>query len=146
MKFGQLIIKVFQFKNPREDNNFLYRVFLPIDYKIDDESIDHYFIDKIELNEENIKNQIFIKNLNINEEEYKMSYHDKYYRLFIINNWSLKKELKSENYIIDYFNRRDIGNGYFIITMYDTSLFTPYASIKISENPYTCISLKSLLD
>jgi len=126
-----------QFKDPRENNNFLYRVFLPIDNE-NDLLLEDYHIDKIELNEENIKNQIFIEKQNIDEyEENEISDEDKFFKPFIINSWLTNKELKSLKYIMNYFNIREdsdeYSNKYF--NMYYDSKFCPNASIKIGGTP-----------
>jgi len=98
-----------QFKDKKKSDNYLYRVFLSIDNEND--VLGSYFIDKIELNEENIKNQIIIEkpiidedNNNDNDSDNNNDNLSKIFKPFKIKYWTETKELKSYKYILTHFN------------------------------------------
>ena len=119
-----------QFKDPRKSDNYLYRVFLPIDNK-NDILVENTYIDKIDLNKENIKNQIII------EEELFENFEP-----FNITHWQVQKELKSYEYILSQFNIVDDkeSNDKFW-EKYNNSIYSPSHGNKIGGTPiYTQFS------
>jgi len=119
-----------QFKDPRKSNNYLYRVFLPIDNK-NDILVEKTFIDKIILNKKNIKNQIII------EEELFENF-----KPFKITDWKVQKELKSYEYILSQFNivdNNESNDKYW--EKYNNSIYSPSHGNKIAGTPmYTQFS------
>lgn len=119
-----------QFKDPRKSDNYLYRVFLPIDNK-NDILLENTYIDKIDLNKENIKNQIII------EEELFEKFEP-----FNITNWKVQKELKSYEYILSQFNIIDDNESndkYW--DKYNNNIYSPTHGNKIGGTPiYTQFS------
>jgi len=113
-----------QFKDPRKSDNYLYRVFLPIDNK-SDILVENTYIDKIDLNKENIKNQIII------EEELFEKFEP-----FKITCWKVQKELKSYEYILSQFNivdNNESNDKYW--DKYNNSIYSPSHSNKIGGTP-----------
>lgn len=133
-----------QFKDPRKSDLFLYRVFLPCDNDIEDYELNDYFIDKIELNEENLKNQIFIERPKIEDDDEDDQDDDNafiQFKPFKIIDWKLKKELKSLEYILSNFNSKNKKKNMNIeeyYVKYDENRHTPSTSIKIAGTPVYC--------
>jgi uncharacterized protein YwqG len=119
-----------QFKDPRKSDNYLYRVFLPIDNK-NDILVENTHIDKIKINKENIKNQIII------EEELFEKFEP-----FKITSWEIKKELKSYEFILSHFNivdNNESNDKYW--DKYNNSIYSPSHGNKIGGTPiYTQFS------
>ena len=119
-----------QFKDPRKSDNYLYRVFLPIDNK-HDILVENTHIDKIKLNKENIKNQIIIK-----EELFEK------FEPFKITSWEIKKELKSYEFILSHFNivdNNESNEKYW--DKYNNNIYSPSNGNKIGGTPiYTQFS------
>lgn len=119
-----------QFKDPQKSDNYLYRVFLPIDNK-NDILLENTYIDKIDLNKENIKNQIII------EEELFEKFEP-----FKITHWKVQKELKSYEYILSQFNivdNNESNDKYW--DKYNNSIYSPSHGNKIGGTPiYTQFS------
>ena len=131
-----------QFKDPRKSDNYLYRVFLPIDNE-NDILVENTYIDKIELNEENIKNQIIIEKPKILDNGYDSESDeendeelDKNFKPFKINSWTIIKELKSYEYILSKFNISDNteSNDKYWDKYYD-SIYLPSSGNKIGGTP-----------
>ena len=118
-----------QFKDPRESNNYLYRVFLPIDN--DEFLLENNHIDKIELNEENLKNQIIIKS---DDEENN-------FEPFKITGWKKIKELKSLDYILSKFNVVESEKYH---EEYNENNYSPKAEIKVGGTPVYCQYVKNI--
>jgi uncharacterized protein YwqG len=113
-----------QFKDPRKSDNYLYRVFLPIDNK-NDILVENTYINKIELNKENIKNQIIIEEKLFEK-----------FEPFKITCWKITKELKSYEYILSQFNIVDNSesNDKYWDKYYD-SIYSPSHGNKIGGTP-----------
>ena len=125
-----------QFKDPRESNNYLYRVFLPIDNE-NDLLLENYHIDKIQLNEENIKNKLIIEKPKMfydNDEENIESKNN--FPPFKINDWKISKELKSFKYVLSQFNiSEDSDESEKHWDKYYDSIYVPSSSNKIGGTP-----------
>jgi uncharacterized protein YwqG len=125
-----------QFIDPRKYNNILYRVFLPIDNE-DDCMLENYSITKIELNQENIRNQIIIEKPIIEEKKE----NDTIYNCYIINEWKQIKELKSFEFLSTkfnipkyiYSNNNDLHDEYY--EKYNNSKYFPSCKIKVGGTP-----------
>ena len=90
-----------QFIDPRKKDKMLYRIFILID---DNDINDRYWITKIELNEENLKNQIIIE-----KPKYPEGFFDKYskeekFEPYKITGWTKFKELGSFDMIRTFFH------------------------------------------
>jgi len=92
-----------QFKDPREQDNILYRVFILLD---DDGICDKYWISKIELSEENIKNQIILEKPKVKKYFADSNTNNKF-KPYKIVSWINKKELVSFEKIRKYFGIND---------------------------------------
>ena len=92
-----------QFKDPSNpSSNYLYRVFLMID---DDGIIDNYWINKIELNENNLNNQILLEKPEYSEEIKKNEYfNEEKFEPYQIISWTKFKEMKLFEEIRKYFS------------------------------------------
>jgi len=91
--FGQL-------KDPRKDNNILYRIFVMLD---DQDICEDYWITKIELNDENKKKQVIIE-----KPKYPEGFWDKYsneykFKPYLISSWETFKDIKSLETIREIF-------------------------------------------
>ena len=117
-----------QMKDPREKNTkFMYRIFIGID------SPDFYeqcWITKIELNEENLKNQIFL-----NKPECELSKTEfgeiTTFDAYLIESWQKDYELKQLDYYRDKFNI----DGDAIFDTYYNSNKAPNSHIKVGGTP-----------
>jgi len=87
-----------QFKDPREKDNILYRVFLPIDNECD-YMLDNHSITKIKLSEDNLKKQIIIEKKIKKDQEL-----NTIYKPYIISGWTKHTEFKQFSYIMDKYN------------------------------------------
>ena len=121
-----------QFKDPRYQDNILYRVFWNF-YEGDISDICDPIISifPLELNEENLKKQIFLLNpspfesiSNANE----------------IKSWKPCKELKQLSYILDKYRIESGFPRYF--SMYNSSKYVPYSEVKIGGTPVYYRSVK----
>jgi hypothetical protein len=94
-----------QLKDPRKKDNMLYRVFV----MIDDEGIqEDYWINKIELSPENIKNQIIIKKPDYSDEIKNNRYfQEEKFEPFEIKKWNQFTELASFNKIREFYHIPD---------------------------------------
>jgi len=132
-----------QFIDPRKNDNILHRVFNSL-------NLEDYHVNQIELNEENLKNQIIIKNplydkfinqqnkQEDNEEDNKLEYNIKKYILepFIITKWDKSKELINIRKINLKFNLPEEHNSY--LDIYDNHMYAPIACIKICGTSNYC--------
>jgi hypothetical protein len=138
-----------QLKDPRKSDNFLYRVFLPIDNE-NNNLLEETFIDKIELNEDNLKNQIIIdkpKFLDDEEDENDDNDNDTQkinnnFKPFKIIEWRITKELKSFHYItselkIDEYSEEDWNK-------YHNSIYLPSSTIKVGGTPVYTQKLRDI--
>jgi uncharacterized protein YwqG len=135
-KDGIPLVFFCQFIDPRKNKNIMYRVFLPIDNE-NDCDIGGYHINKIELNEENLVNQIFIQKPNNMNEEIENTIYDCYH----INEWNKIKELKSFDFISKKFNfpkyvynqNNDLYNEYY--NKFNDSKYYPSCGVKVGGTP-----------
>ena len=126
-----------QFRDPRKNDNRLYRVFLPFDAEYQDFNYD-YHISLIEMTESILKKQIIIK---------KPNNYGKDYDCFEIDKWRILKELKAISFIKkrlsilddedDYSNNELFENLY-----YDHSL-VPTFETKVGGTPVYCQYVKT---
>lgn len=123
-----------QFIDPRYNNNELYRIFLSIDNQQEDSSdcdLSTNYIDKIILNEENLKNQIIIE-----KPETYPNIKFTTFKLFKINNWTHVRELKTYEFIV---SRLSIpSNCNILLDEYMNHDNTPGFGIKIGGTPCYC--------
>jgi hypothetical protein len=121
-----------QIKDPREKNtNFLYRIFSDIDSPGFDEE---YWITKIELNEENLKNQIFIDKPNCDlsiTRSNEITTIDAY----LIQSWKKDYELKDIDYYREKFNIFELHYSSDSFSVYYNSKKAPSRDIKIGGTP-----------
>ena len=131
-----------QFRDPRTENNILYRVFFPFDC----DKLDEYdytdpedgYISKIELTNENLKKQIIIKKPTCNLVKLTN------FKPFIINNWKTEKELKHYNLIKRELNiSNDQEKKLSLYDLYFDNQFVPSSSVKIGGTPMYCQSSTS---
>jgi hypothetical protein len=116
-----------QFKDPRKKDNILIRIFSNIDENHADNYDDQIFkIFKIELNEENLKKQIFL-----DPPSFK-----KPYKCYEIEKWIISKELKSLPYIMNKFGYNKIPCKYH--EKYYDSEYLPFFGIKVGGTPTYC--------
>ena len=116
-----------QFRDPRKNNNKLYRVFIPFEGDYSDYSCECN-INIIELNDDILKKQIIIKKPN----------YEKLYDCFQIENWKKIKELKTIKYIKERLSiPEDSLDDYFDKKYYDHCL-TPTAETKVGGTPIYC--------
>lgn len=129
-----------QFKDQEKSDNYLYRIFLATDNE-KDEFVQNYFMDKIELNDKNIENQIIIvkpKILESIEKNYDDNIEDihKNFKPYKITNWKISKELKSYEYILGQFNiNKNIDSDDKYWDKYFDSKYTPSFGIKLRGTP-----------
>jgi uncharacterized protein YwqG len=124
-----------QFIDPRKNNKIMYRVFLPIDND-NDCGIDNYYIDKINLNNENLSRQILITKPNN-----KINIENTTYDCYLINEWQKTKELKSFEFLSMKFNipkyiyntNNDLYYAYY--SKFEAAKYYPSTSIKIGGTP-----------
>jgi uncharacterized protein YwqG len=90
-----------QLKDPRKKDNMLYRVFVMLD---DDGIQEDFWINKIELTPENIKNQIIIEKPKYSEEIKNNKYfNEEVFDAYEIIGWNKGDELKSFETIRKYY-------------------------------------------
>lgn len=118
--FGQLM-------DIRKNDNILYRIFIDIS---NGTYYDDFFISKIQLNKENLKNQILLKCPDISVESFEV--HK-------IIGWEHHYELKSKEFILDELdiNIDDQNKNYNQLhtLYYEHGLFS-YTGIKIGGTPF----------
>jgi len=116
---------VCQFKNPEKKDNILIRVFSDIDedYQNDDPV---FKIIKIELNQENLKKQVFLSPPSFFKE----------YKPYEIKGWTPVKELKSLPYIMNKFGYDKIPCKYH--TNYYDSDYLPSDKLKFGGTSMYC--------
>jgi len=127
-----------QFIDPRKNDNIMYRVFLPIDNE-NDCSLENYHISKIELNQENLRNQIIIQKPT--ENEMNDGIENTIYDCYLINKWEMIKELKSFDYLSTKFNipkyvynsNNDLHYEYY--NKYEIANHYPSCGIKVGGTP-----------
>jgi uncharacterized protein YwqG len=113
-----------QFKDPRKNNNILYRVFFPIDDDLEYEFENKNWINTIELNDKNLKNKVIIekpKGDNLTT-----------FDPWEIINWTQCKEFKSLYKIKEILK---IPNEVDLIDKYYYHEYTPDSSIKVGGTP-----------
>lgn len=116
-----------QFKDPRKEDNILYRVFLPIDNE-NDCILHKVSITKIELSKDNLKNQIRIIKNPVDAQEL-----NTIFETYIISGWDKKSEFKQYKYIIGKYNiPMNYGKLYDIYMEHEK---TPSSRIKIGGTP-----------
>lgn len=122
---NQPIKLVCQFKNPQKKDNILIRIFSDIDedYQNDDPI---FKILKIELNEENLKKQIFLDTPSFKNP----------YKCYEIKKWIISKELKSLPYIMNKFGYDKTPSKYH--NNYYDSEYVPSLKIKVGGTPMYC--------
>lgn len=120
-----------QFKDPRKNDNILYRLFLPT---LTTYELEEYNINSIELNETNIKNQIIISKPSY--DIHKKYYDDPSFKPFKIISWNIRKELKPYEIILKLLNL-SFGTDT-LFDLYYQSKFTPSMSVKIGGTPTYC--------
>jgi hypothetical protein len=121
-----------QFIDPRKNDNILYRIFYSQNL-----STDNYYLDKIELNEENLNNQIIIKSpyfKNIENDNY--NNHLAILQPYIITNWTKTKELVNYKKINSKFNLPTENQSFSHI--YDNHKYAPKYTIKIGGTYNYC--------
>jgi hypothetical protein len=139
-----------QFRDPRKDDNILYRVFFPFDY----DQLDKYeytepengYISKIELNKDNLEKQIIIPKPKCDLPNLTKCDLVKLtnFKPFIINDWKLEKELKHYDLIKRELNiSNDQEKKLRLYDSYFDNKFTPYSSVKIGGTPMYCQSSTS---
>ena len=89
-----------QLKDPRKNDNILYRVFILID---DNDINDDFWITKIELNDENIKNQVLIKKPKYPDEFFDRYSKEEIFEPYQINSWKVFNDIKNYNYLRQHF-------------------------------------------
>jgi hypothetical protein len=93
-----------QIKDPRKNDNMLYRIFIPIDNDI---YLEDYIITKIELNKKNLKLQIKIDKPVCSNVEQKITN----FPAQIIHKWDKKNELKSFEFLSNELNIKIDGRS-----------------------------------
>lgn len=126
-----------QFRDPRKDDDILYRVFFPFDCdeleKYDYTDPQDGYISKIHLNEENLKNQIIIEKPVCDLAELTD------FKPFIINEWKPEKEFKNYESIIRDLNISKIQEKNLdLFDRYFDHKFTPSMGVKIGGTPMYC--------
>lgn len=121
-----------QIKDPREKNTkFLYRIFIGIDSP---NFYEECWISKIELTEENLKNQIFLDkpecDLSNTEMEEINTFH-----AYLIESWAKDYELKQLDYYKEKFNIEDANYGDHNFDAYYNSNKAPNHRIKVGGTP-----------
>ena len=124
---GSLLTFLGQFTDPREDNKFLYRIFVPT-YDLE-ECMYNSFITKIELNEENLSNQIIIKKSE--EDDDKITS----YIAYEIISWIETKELFQYEHILEHFLIEDNET---MFNKYENSIYAPSWGVKIGGTSVFC--------
>jgi len=116
-----------QFKDPRKEDNILYRVFLPTDNE-NDCLLNEVNITKIELTKDNLKNQIIINKNPIDTQEFNSVFEP-----YVISEWEKKSEFKQFKYIMEKYNiPMNYGKLYDI---YMEHKHTPSSRIKVGGTP-----------
>jgi len=130
-----------QLKDPRVDDNILYRVFLPLENEYD--FANFYHITKIELNEENLKNKISISKPMIKEE---FTFNNlMYHQIDMLKpnkiiGWQTNKEMVDFEKIKNKFNITNESSHdlyMYLYTKYEQSIYYPYNGIKVGGTPYS---------
>lgn len=141
--FGQL-------KDTRKNDNMLYRIFLMID---DDGIVDEYWINKIELSEENIKNQVIIKKPKYDDEKLKDKWFEpEIFDAYEIKGWTKYRELLDLDRIREYFHIPDYkyqeDNTLYdnFNEAYNNSTFKPACGIKVGGTPISTQDQSSVLN
>lgn len=132
---GKPMIFLCQFKDPRKNDNILYRVF----YSADGFGDDDYSVDKFELNEENLNNQIIITHpyFDNSASDIDDNNFNKYiYKPYIIKNWNKSKELIYYTQINAKLNLPEENTSF--MDLYEEHQFTPQACIKIGGTYNYC--------
>jgi len=111
---GMPLTFIGQFTDPRENNKFLYRIFVPIDDL--EECMFNSVVTKIELNEENLSKKIIIKNGIFPFPAYQ------------IVSWEETKELYQLDYILKYYS---VEYNDIFFENYNNSTYSPSWGIKI---------------
>jgi hypothetical protein len=138
---GQPTKLVCQFKDPRNNNNILFRFFSNIDEEDVPYCEPYFVVLKIELNEQNLKKQIFLKPNSLK----------KPYTCHQIISWEPKIELKSPYFILNKYGYTTMNqfnsiivpekyNEYEIkfIDIYEKLESQPYPNIKVGGTPKYC--------
>jgi len=121
-----------QIKDPREKNtNFIYRIFIAIDYP---GFYEECWISKIELNEENLKNQIFIDKPKCDLSKTEMGEINTFDPYLIIS-WTKDYELKQLDYYKEKFNIQELKYGDITFNAYYDSKKSPNSKIKVGGTP-----------
>ena len=116
-----------QFKDPRKEDNILYRVFLPIDNE-NDCLLDEVNITKIELTKANLKNQIIINKNPVDAQELNTIFEPQ-----IISGWDKQSEFKQYKHIMEKYNMPiNYGKLYDIYMEHQN---TPSSRIKVGGTP-----------
>ena len=118
-----------QFTDPRKNNKFLYRIFVPIDDP--EECMFHSVITKIELNEENLSKKIIIKKPYDDDADKLISY-----QAYEIISWSENKELFQIEHILKHFSLNKDDKT--IYEKYENSIYAPSWNIKIGGTSVFC--------
>jgi hypothetical protein len=124
-----------QFKDPSKkgDTLILYRIFLAsLNTSVMEKS--EYHIDTIELNEENLKNQLLIKQPNV---EHKIKSYDQLnYPLLKITTWRYHPELKALPYILKKYKITEKSfSANVLADMYYESIHCPKNGVKVGGTP-----------
>ena len=115
-----------QFKDPRKKDNILIRIFSTIDEDNEDYDDPIFKVLKIELNEENLKKQIFLDTPSF----------EKPYKGYEIKKWNSSKELKPFFYIMNKYGYTKSSNKYH--EQYFNSTYLPSFGIKVGGTPMYC--------
>jgi uncharacterized protein YwqG len=115
-----------QFKDPRKKDNILIRIFSTIDEDNEDYDDPIFKVLKIELNEENLKKQIFLDTPSFK----------KPYKGYQIKKWNSSKELKSLLYIMNKYGYTKTPSKYH--DKYYDSQYLPSLRTKVGGTPMYC--------
>ncbi len=121
-----------QIKDPREKNtNFIYRIFIGIDYP---GFYEECWVSKIELNEENLKNQIFIDKPECDLSKTEMGEINTF-DPYLINSWNKDYELKQLDYYKEKFNIEELNYEDVNFNAYYDSKKSPNTKVKVGGTP-----------
>lgn len=120
-----------QFTDIRENNQFLYRIFVPIDDP--EEYMFNSVITKIELNEENLSKKIIVKKPDAEDDDNTEEITS--YIAYEITSWKKTKELIQYNDILKHFS---IYDDEIIFEKYENSIYAPSWGIKIGGTSVFC--------
>jgi hypothetical protein len=126
-----------QFRDPRKEDNILYRVFFPFDCdqldKYDFTYPEEGHISKIELNEENLKKQIVLEKPDCDLVELTNL------KPYIIQSWKTEKELKHYDLILRELKiPKNIEKNLNLWDKYFDHKCTPSSGVKIGGTPMYC--------